>query len=227
MKLNILIPVRNREKQLELILKNLIKIFEKQNIKYNFYIIYQDNNELFNKGYLLNIGFLYALNNNFSNNYLFNDVDIYPLNSDIINYGIELKDDDIYHPYGHKGCIGGFFLINKKTYIKLNGFSNDYKGWGCEDCDLLGRCNLKNINVNREIFYERYNNNFYDHKESYKVRINKCNISNTTTKLIFKFKWNNSILKRKLIVNNDGLNQLNINFIKKIKKDGNITYIYV
>jgi hypothetical protein len=38
-------------------------------------------------------------------------------------------------PYEH--YFGGSAIINADTFVKLDGFNNAYRGWGCEDDDFI------------------------------------------------------------------------------------------
>jgi beta-1,4-galactosyltransferase 3 len=40
-------------------------------------------------------------------------------------------------PYG--GIFGGVSAMTRQQYVKMNGFSNDYWGWGGEDDDISTR----------------------------------------------------------------------------------------
>jgi len=41
--------------------------------------------------------------------------------------------------------LGGVTMFSKESYIRVNGYSNDYWGWGVEDNDLGERCRIKDI----------------------------------------------------------------------------------
>jgi hypothetical protein len=43
--------------------------------------------------------------------------------------------------------FGGVCVFPRKDFEKINGFNNDYWGWGAEDDDLRDRCNLHNIPI--------------------------------------------------------------------------------
>lgn len=153
-KLNVIIPIRNRDKELNEITDILEDIFKKQNIDAKYYIVEQEEGAKFNKGKISNAAFIESLKDNFSDYYLFNDVDLWPENSNVIKYNIN-TDNIIRHPYGSKHCIGGFFLTTKKTFREINGYSNSYWGWGGEDTDLQRRAECKNIKIDRSDFKYR------------------------------------------------------------------------
>jgi beta-1,4-galactosyltransferase 2 len=43
----------------------------------------------------------------------------------------------------YQGYFGGVTLFDKHSFIKVNGYSNDYWGWGAEDDDVMFRCRCK------------------------------------------------------------------------------------
>ena len=47
--------------------------------------------------------------------------------------------------------IGGVFLITREDFKKINGYSNEYWGWGVEDLDLLFRIRESDINLESHI----------------------------------------------------------------------------
>jgi len=150
----IILPIRNREHNLKEYLENIIPIFNYQNINYRIFIIEQSKNKRFNKGKINNIGFLEALKENKNyNRILFNDVDNYPLDKNLINYNT--KVDKVNHFFGNKKWLGGFFIINKNIFQKVNGYSNNFWGWGGEDQDLQNRLKFNNVNIDRSVFFKR------------------------------------------------------------------------
>ena len=150
----IILPIRNREHNLKEYLENMIPIFNYQNINYRIFIIEQSKNKRFNKGKINNIGFLEALKENKNyNRILFNDVDNYPLDKNLINYNT--KVDKVNHFFGNKKWLGGFFMINKSIFQKVNGYSNNFWGWGGEDNDLQNRLKFYNVNIDRSVFFKR------------------------------------------------------------------------
>ena len=150
----IILPIRNREHNLKEYLENMIPIFNYQNINYRIFIIEQSKNKRFNKGKINNIGFLEALKENKNyNRILFNDVDNYPLDKNLINYNT--KVDKVNHFFGNKKWLGGFFMINKSIFQKVNGYSNNFWGWGGEDQDLQNRLKFNNVNIDRSVFFKR------------------------------------------------------------------------
>lgn len=167
-KLIVVVPIRNRDRQLRNLIFNLLPILQEQlNLSNNdieMVVVEQNENKKFNKGKLLNAAFLEHLktctnNNNDNNIYLFHDVDIYPKKINVFDYKrMFTLPNEIHHWYGYNDCLGGFFACSTKTFQTLNGFHNDYYGWGREDEDLEYRANSCNIKINRKNFISRRSN---------------------------------------------------------------------
>ena len=57
-----------------------------------------------------------------------------------LKYSIDRPVKDKYHytvPW--LGITGGVMAFTKSQYEAVNGFSNEYWGWGCEDDDMFVR----------------------------------------------------------------------------------------
>lgn len=155
-KLYVLVSYRDRKEHLDIFLVHMNKYLSTLQINYEIIIAEQSDNKLFNRGILYNTGVSYIINQNNNNNNIyicFHDVDILPTN--LTNY-FKPDNNNINHLYGYKFSLGGIFLMNLESYIKINGFSNKYWGWGYEDNDLLRRILLNNCIVNRTSFNIRY-----------------------------------------------------------------------
>lgn len=145
-------PYRNRVKQLQLFLEHYSSILELEKVK--IVIIEQFNNKAFNKGLLLNCG-IKELNKryNFTDNdfLIFNDIDCLVKPHKLIDF-LENPDNKINHIYGFKNiffdkfnCLGGIVSMKYSTFCKINGFPNNFWGWGGEDLALGWRAKHNNI----------------------------------------------------------------------------------
>ncbi len=140
----IIIPYRNREEHLEGFKKHF------KNTKFDIYVIEQLDQQRFNRGILLNIGFDIASKKKNYDLYIFHDVDSLPDKDLMIFY--TYKGDKIIHyaspflgyKYKYSNFLGGVIGMNKENYIKINGFPNRVFGWGGED----------------DIFYDRLAKNY-------------------------------------------------------------------
>uniref|UniRef100_A0A914LTW3 Beta-1,4-galactosyltransferase 7 n=1 Tax=Meloidogyne incognita TaxID=6306 RepID=A0A914LTW3_MELIC len=104
------------------------------------------DNLRFNRASLLNIGALQANEEN-CDYIALHDIDIVPLNP-ALNYSYPGEGQLFhitpgkYHPikrYDYKSYIGGVLLITLNDFIKINGMSNNFWGWGLEDDEFFQR----------------------------------------------------------------------------------------
>lgn len=205
MKLLVVIPYRDREDHLYRLIPHITNILDNQKINYKIVVIEQNQGKLFNRGLLCNIGF-HIYNHNYEY-VIFHDVDMICSNidytySDCPTSLLRYRSKHDYRQI-HDHYFGGITLFPNKDFIIINGFSNEYWGWGAEDDDLRIRCSILNLSI--------------------KNRLGKCldlEIESIT----------NKIQKNKNYQNN--LNKLN-NFIKTknidiIKHDGlsNVNELY-
>ena len=131
--IEIVIPYRNRKNNLEKILPLLRAKMEQSNNPYWISIIEQDDQDLFNVGKLLNVGFkiCYSEQIQYNGSFIFHPVDCYPVLSCNIPYKIThrgviaMMSKDYNYPKG--------FIFNAMDFYFMNGYSNDYWGWGGED----------------------------------------------------------------------------------------------
>ena len=159
-KINIVVPIREREKELSEFINHIEKILKQRNITYILYLVEQTHeNKLFNRGKLINVGFLEAEKNDFSDFYLISDVDIFPKTKNIFN--IECQNE-FRHLYGSSNIAGGVFTTNAEIFKKVNGFSNNYWGWGLEDDDIAHRFKLSKVPINLKYRIKRPNKDVGD-----------------------------------------------------------------
>ena len=152
-KLGVIIPYREREEHLERFIEHFIKFISDKKINYQIFVIEQYDLKPFNRGRLLNIGYKIATQSG-CDYVCFHDVDMLPeiadysypakpthLASQLSNYNYSIPYDEYF---------GGVTLFNKYDFEVVNGFSNQYWGWGYEDDDLLNRCYVKKIPLDVE-----------------------------------------------------------------------------
>jgi predicted glycosyltransferase involved in capsule biosynthesis len=113
------------------------------NYTYQIFVIEQTDNKPFNRGKLLNVGYKIACNHK-CDYFVFHDVDMLPINVDYsytdkpLHLATHLQEND--YEISFFDYFGGVTLFNKEDFEKINGYSNEYLGWGFEDDDLLIRC---------------------------------------------------------------------------------------
>jgi GT2 family glycosyltransferase len=139
-KLSIVIPYRDRGNALKNIVPSLQNYVSKQVSDFEIIIMEQDNKDPFNKGLLNNIGFTKC-----TGDYVcFHDVDLIP---EIADYSYPTNPT---HMSSHCSqfnyinipdkIMGGVILFTREHYKRVNGYSNEFVGWGKEDDDLYERC---------------------------------------------------------------------------------------
>ncbi|KFV00797.1 Beta-1,4-galactosyltransferase 4, partial [Tauraco erythrolophus] len=138
----ILIPHRNREKHLLYLLEHLHPFLQRQQLDYGIYVIHQAGSTKFNRAKLLNVGYLEALKEATWDCFIFHDVDLVPEN----DFNIYMCDRQPKHlvvgrnntgyRLRYQGYFGGVTALTRDQFSKVNGFSNNYWGWGGEDDDL-------------------------------------------------------------------------------------------
>lgn len=151
-KLCIVVPYRDREEHLNKFIPYMEKYMETyEDADYEIVIVEQADKKPFNRAKLLNIGYL---ENRGFDYFIFHDVDMLPEDSD---YDYEEKPThlssmveqfDYRLPYD--GYFGGVTLFDKESFEQINGYSNEYWGWGAEDDDVLLRCSTMGIPIFRK-----------------------------------------------------------------------------
>ncbi|XP_051464460.1 beta-1,4-galactosyltransferase 4 isoform X1 [Apus apus] len=151
----ILIPHRNREKHLLYLLEHLHPFLQRQQLDYGIYVIHQAGSTKFNRAKLLNVGYLEALKEASWDCFIFHDVDLVPEN----DFNIYMCDRQPKHlvvgrnntgyRLRYSGYFGGVTALTRDQFSKVNGFSNNYWGWGGEDDDLRIRVEMQKMKVVR------------------------------------------------------------------------------
>ena len=139
-----IIPFRNRQENLDETINGLKNYIQCQNLEADIWVVEQNQFGNWNKGTTCNCGF--NILKNYYQYFVFNDADTY---SKLNNKFIYPSKNEINHIYGYHYCLGGIFSCDKDTFIKINGFNNNFFNWGREDRDLEDRCIKHNVDINR------------------------------------------------------------------------------
>ncbi|KAM9100494.1 beta-1,4-galactosyltransferase 1 isoform X2 [Sarcophilus harrisii] len=144
-KVAIIIPFRNRDEHLRYWLYYLHPFLQRQQLDYGIYVINQDGDETFNRAKLLNIGFQEALKEYDYDCFVFSDVDLIPMD-DRNTYKcfeqprhLSVSMDKFGFSLPYNQYFGGVSALSKEQFLKINGFPNNYWGWGGEDDDIYNR----------------------------------------------------------------------------------------
>ena len=154
-RLLIVVPYRDRETHLKSFVPHLRAYFARdkldRHIPYRGIIVEQDARGPFNRGALKNVGF--ALGVGDSEYTCFHDIDYLPIWADysyadvptpIVWYGAETRPiapEKTHRVIIHQmeNFFGAAVLIPNTLFTEVNGYSNQYWGWGYEDEDLKRR----------------------------------------------------------------------------------------
>lgn len=89
-KVAIIVPYRNREKNLNIFLLYMHQFLSRQNIYYSIFIVEPAEYLKFNRALLINVGFIESLKDDDYNCFIFHDVDLLPENKNNI-YNCDLE----------------------------------------------------------------------------------------------------------------------------------------
>uniref|UniRef100_A0A665UKS3 Beta-1,4-galactosyltransferase n=1 Tax=Echeneis naucrates TaxID=173247 RepID=A0A665UKS3_ECHNA len=154
-KVAVIIPFRKREEHLKYWLFYLHPILQRQQLDYGVYVINQDGDEIFNRAKLLNVGYVEALKEYDYDCFVFSDVDLIPMDdrntyrcfSQPRHLSVAMDKFGFRLPYNQ--YFGGVSSMSKEQYLKINGFPNNYWGWGGEDDDIYNRLTTKGMSISR------------------------------------------------------------------------------
>ena len=150
-KLGIIVPYRDREQQLKRFLSHMKEYIK--DIEYEIFIVEQADDKPFNRGKLLNAGYKYAVDKG-CDYFVFHDVDMLPEDVDYsysdkpLHLATHLQEHDYETTFFD--YFGGVTMFTKQDFKTINGFSNEYWGWGFEDDDLLIRCIQAGLDIDKQ-----------------------------------------------------------------------------
>ncbi|XP_069073931.1 beta-1,4-galactosyltransferase 3 isoform X1 [Pleurodeles waltl] len=152
----VLIPHRNREAHLRYLLYYLHPFLQRQQLQYGIYVIHQAGNATFNRAKLLNVGVREAMKDEDWDCLFLHDVDLIPENDHNLyicdpwspkHASIAMNKFGYSLPYPQ--YFGGVSALSPDMYMKMNGFPNEYWGWGGEDDDIATRVRLAGMKISR------------------------------------------------------------------------------
>ncbi|XP_044136168.1 beta-1,4-galactosyltransferase 1 [Bufo gargarizans] len=154
-KVALIIPFRKRDEHLKFWLHYLHPILQRQQLDYGVYVINQDGDETFNRAKLLNIGYMEALKEYDYNCFVFSDVDLIPMDDRNIykcysqprHLSVSMDKFGFGLPYNQ--YFGGVSALSKEQFEKINGFPNNFWGWGGEDDDIYNRIVSRGMSISR------------------------------------------------------------------------------
>ena len=218
-KLAIVVPYRNRKEHLDKFLPAMESCSFLDGIDYEILIVEQEEGKPFNRGKILNVGAVYSKNSAY---YCFHDVDMLPISSDYsyvsapTHLASEAEQFGFKLPYN--GYFGGVTLFDKHSFNRINGYSNDYWGWGAEDDDVMFRCIAKGIRPARKT--GRYSSLSHE-------RVIAQDLYNENLRKFFDFKNAPNLEFINQRIDSDGLNTLSYEIIEEKKLGDKVTLIRV
>jgi hypothetical protein len=148
----IVIPYRNRKRQLDYFITNTVPLFKQHLPNTKIVVVEQNKGKLFNRGKLLNVVFKeYKDKTKF---FITHDVDLNPTAKSINEYysrDIENEKKVLGILTSPCDTLGGIIKIRNDTIHTINGFPNDIWGWGAEDKALQNRAEFFKV-VKESIF---------------------------------------------------------------------------
>ena len=148
-KLAIIIPFRNRLEHL----KALTQRLQQLNLpEHKIFVIEQTEGKPFNRGKLLNIGYL--LTKDSFDYFVFHDVDMIP--DEQVDYSYSESPTHLAgmasqfeYKLPYPEYFGGATMVTGENMEKVNGFSNEFWGWGREDDNFYKRCVEAKLKIER------------------------------------------------------------------------------
>jgi hypothetical protein len=138
-KIALIIPFRDREENLKFFLNHMHPFLARQQLEYGIYLVEPLVNLTFNRGLLMNIGFVEALKDkNDWQCFIFHDVDLLP--EDERNFyscsntptHMSSAVSSLKYKLPYNKLFGGVTSFSKQQFHNINGFSNIFFGWGGE-----------------------------------------------------------------------------------------------
>uniref|UniRef100_A0A8W8K2N3 Beta-1,4-galactosyltransferase n=1 Tax=Magallana gigas TaxID=29159 RepID=A0A8W8K2N3_MAGGI len=157
-KVAILIPFRDRESHLGIFLNHMHAFLMKQQLEYGIYVVEQTKGLEFNRGFLFNVGYKEALKDSDYDCFVLHDVDLLPENDHNIYTcpvdqpkHLAIASEKWQYKLPYTSYFGGVSALTREQYEAINGFSNEFFGWGGEDDDFYNRVAWAKMSVYRLI----------------------------------------------------------------------------
>lgn len=149
----IILPYRNRKKQLNIFMNYIHPFLQGQNLDYRIFVVEQSPVREFNRAKLFNVGYKEATKVNDFHCFIFQDIDLIPQNPDNIYACTKMPRhmsssvNTFRYNLPYAGLFGGAIALTRAQFEKANGFSNIFYGWGGEDDDFFGRLQNRGFQV--------------------------------------------------------------------------------
>lgn len=148
-RLAVIVPFRDREEHLAVLLPTLVQALTAQQIDYRVVVVEQAAGSLFSRARTINVGATIAADT--VDYFCFHDVDMYPQQADygcpsqplrlIKRFSTTFRPRNEITGYYFSGAIA----IRREQFMALNGFDNSFVGFGSQDEDFFLRCLLAGL----------------------------------------------------------------------------------
>ena len=157
----ILIPYRNRKIHLDYFIENTVPLIEQLMPNTLVVVVEQEEGKLFNRGLLLNIGFNIYKDKTIY--FITHDVDINPTKLFIKSkYNCEVNTGNIQGLFTSVcNTLGGIIKISSYDIFDINGFPNNFWGWGAEDKALQVRADFFKKKVTKFLLNDKSDKSIY------------------------------------------------------------------
>jgi hypothetical protein len=156
-KLGVIVPFRDRYEHLYAFKHSIINYLKQRSIPFELIIVEQDDAKSFNRGKLLNIGFVLAKKMK-CDYVVFHDIDMLPHEVDYSYSDTPIHLATKFFSKNNEASkiifdeyFGGVTMFPIDAFERINGYSNEYWGWGYEDNDLLFRCKAARLPLDEKI----------------------------------------------------------------------------
>ncbi|XP_066999243.2 beta-1,4-galactosyltransferase 7 isoform X1 [Anabrus simplex] len=179
-KLAVLVPYRDRFEELLIFAPHIHNFLLQQNVNHHIFVLNQVDHYRFNRASLINVGF-HESHSDYD--YIaMHDVDLLPLNPELpYKYPergpFHVASPQLHPRYHYPTFVGGILLIKREDFLRVNGMSNKYWGWGLEDDEFYVRLKEAGLNVSRPVSISTGTNNTFRHihdKNRRKRDMTKC-----------------------------------------------------
>lgn len=152
----IVVPVRARELQADVFRTFIRGKMAEERSSYALVFAKQRDGEKFNRGMLMNCGFLFVTNKYNCDLIYFHDVDMLPSSKvsyssqrvgerDIVHLATQASQFKFKMPYPE--YLSGIVGMRPTLYSEVDGFANDFWGWGAEDDEFRNRLLLHRAHI--------------------------------------------------------------------------------
>lgn len=182
-RLAVIVPFRDREAHLKEFVPAITEYLKGSGIDHEIIVVEQAEGKAFNRAKLLNIGFLESKDR--CDYCVMHDVDMIPIRN-LVNNGPDYsyREDPTHlasaasqfnHSIPYDGYFGGVTMFTRDSFEKVNGYSNEYWGWGAEDDDMLFRVHLAGLKAARveNGFYQSLNHDRKIDEQEYKNNLDR------------------------------------------------------